>query len=176
MTNDLSIIFNALDFAAKKHRDQRRMDEDATPYINHPIELAELLVNEGNISDTNVLAAAILHDTVEDTETTPQELENVFGFEIANIVMEVTDDKKLPKADRKRLQIENAAHCSRPAKLVKLADKICNLRDMGRNPPANWSLERKQEYFDWAAEVVFQIRGIHPTMEALFDEIYQLRP
>ena len=176
MTNDLSLIFKALDFAAKKHRDQRRMDADATPYINHPIELAELLVNEGDITGTNVLVAAILHDTVEDTETTPKELEKLFGFEIANIVMEVTDDKKLPKAERKRLQIENAAHCSESAKLVKLADKICNLRDMSRNPPANWSLERKQEYFDWAAEVVFQIRGISPRLEALFDEIYRLRP
>lgn len=176
MTNDLSIIFKALDFAAKKHRDQRRMDEDATPYINHPIELAELLVNEGNISDTNVLAAAILHDTVEDTETTPQELEKLFGFEIANIVMEVTDDKKLPRTERKRLQIENAAHCSKSAKLVKLADKICNLRDMSGNPPTNWSLERKQEYFDWASEVVFQIRGVNSKLEALFDEVYKLRP
>jgi len=176
MTNDLSLIFNALDFAAKKHRDQRRLDEDATPYINHPIELAELLVNEGDVTDTQVLVAAILHDTVEDTETSPRELEELFGFEIANIVMEVTDDKKLPKAERKRLQIENAAHCSIPAKLVKLADKICNLRDMSSNPPANWSLERKQEYFDWAAEVIYQIRGVHPRLEALFDEIYQLRP
>lgn len=176
MTNDLSLIFKALDFAAKKHRDQRRMDEDATPYINHPIELAELLVNEGDITGTNVLTAAILHDTVEDTETTPKELENLFGFEIADIVMEVTDDKKLPKAERKRLQIENAAHCSESAKLVKLADKICNLRDMSRNPPANWSLERKQEYFDWAAEVVFQIRGVNPKLEMLFDEIYESRP
>jgi len=176
VTNDLSLIFNALDFAAKKHRDQRRLDEDATPYINHPIELAELLVNEGDVTDTQVLVAAILHDTVEDTETSPRELEELFGFEIANIVMEVTDDKKLPKAERKRLQIENAAHCSIPAKLVKLADKICNLRDMSSNPPANWSLERKQEYFDWAAEVIYQIRGVHPRLEALFDEIYQLRP
>ena len=176
MTDDLSLIFNALDFAAKKHRDQRRLDADATPYINHPIELAALLVNEGNVDDTSVLVAAILHDTVEDTETTPQELEHLFGFEIANIVMEVTDDKKLAKAERKRLQVENAAHCSVAAKLVKLADKICNLRDMSRNPPANWPLGRRQEYFDWAAEVVFQIRGVHPQLELLFDEIYKMRP
>jgi guanosine-3',5'-bis(diphosphate) 3'-pyrophosphohydrolase len=176
MTNDLSLIFQALDFAAKKHRDQRRMDAEATPYINHPIELAALLVNEGDVTDTRVLAAAILHDTVEDTETTPRELEQLFGFVIANIVMEVTDDKKLPKAERKRLQVENAAHCSIPAKLVKLADKICNLRDMRRNPPANWSPERIQEYFDWAAEVVFQIRGVNPRLEVQFDEIYLLRP
>lgn len=176
MTNDLSLIFKALDFAAKKHRDQRRMDADATPYINHPIDLAVLLINEGNVTDTRVLAGAILHDTVEDTQTTPRELEDLFGFEVANIVMEVTDDKTLPKAERKRLQVENAAHCSVQAKLVKLADKICNLRDMAGNPPTNWSLERKQEYFDWAAEVIYQIRGVNPQLESLFDEIYQLRP
>ena len=176
MKHDLSLIFNALDFAAKKHRDQRRLDADATPYINHPIELAALLVNEGSVDDSKVLVAAILHDTVEDTETTPQELERLFGFEIAHIVMEVTDDKSLPKAERKRLQIENAAHCSMPAKLVKLADKVCNLRDMSSNPPANWPLQRKQEYFDWASEVVFQLRGINPRLEALFDEIYHSRP
>ena len=176
MTSDLSIIFRALEFAARKHRDQRRKDADATPYINHPIELAALLVNDGGVTDTRVLAAAILHDTVEDTETTARELEDLFGFEIANIVLEVTDDKRLSKAERKRLQVENAAHCSEPAKLVKLADKICNLRDMGGNPPANWSLDRKQEYFDWAAEVVFQIRGVNARLEAQFDQVLRLRP
>ena len=176
MSDDLSLILKAIDFAARKHRDQRRMDADATPYINHPIELAELLIREGKTADIKVLTAAILHDTVEDTETTPQELEELFGYEIAAIVMEVTDDKKLPKAERKRLQIENAAHCSHAAKLVKLADKICNLRDMGRNPPANWSLERKREYFDWASEVVYQIRGVNPELERLFDEVFELRP
>jgi GTP diphosphokinase / guanosine-3',5'-bis(diphosphate) 3'-diphosphatase len=176
MSDELSLILKALDFAARKHRDQRRMDADATPYINHPIELAELLIHQGGIADINVLAAAILHDTVEDTETTPRELEDLFGNEIAGIVMEVTDNKKLPKAERKRLQIENAAHCSHSAKLVKLADKICNLRDMGMNPPTNWPLERKQEYFDWANEIVCQIRGVNPHLEALFHEVYKLRP
>ena len=112
MNEQLSLIFKALEFAARKHRDQRRKDEPATPYINHPIEVAELLINEADISDSNVLVAAILHDTVEDTETTEQELASIFGAHIAAIVAEVTDDKSLPKEERKRLQIENAAHCS----------------------------------------------------------------
>lgn len=176
MNEDLSLIFKALDFAAKKHRDQRRKDAQATPYINHPIELADLLVNEGNISDTQVLVAAILHDTVEDTQTTAQELESIFGYKIASIVMEVTDNKDLPKSDRKRLQIENAAHCSDQAKLVKLADKICNLRDMLVNPPNKWSQQRIQEYFDWSKEVIHQLRGIHPDLENIFDEENAKRP
>ena len=176
MSDELSLILKAMDFAARKHRDQRRMDADATPYINHPIELAVLLVNEGGIADINVLVAALLHDTVEDTETTQYELEEWFGREITAIVMEVTDNKKLPKAERKRLQVENASRCSRAAKLVKLADKICNLRDMGTNPPVEWSLERKREYFDWASEVVAQIQGINPRLEQIFEDVYTLRP
>lgn len=175
-SENLSLIFKALDFAAKKHRDQRRKDKRATPYINHPIELAELLINEGDISDTTVIVAAILHDTVEDTETTAEELEAGFGREIAAIVMEVTDDKDLPKQERKRLQIEKAARCSDPAKLVKLADKICNLRDMQINPPANWSLKRIQEYFDWANKVIHQLQGINPKLEMIFNEQYKKRP
>jgi GTP diphosphokinase / guanosine-3',5'-bis(diphosphate) 3'-diphosphatase len=164
------------DFAAHKHRDQRRKDADATPYINHPIQLAGVLVNEGGVTDINVLAAAILHDTVEDTQTTAVELEQEFGAAIAAMVMEVTDDKSLPKEQRKRLQIEHAAMLSHGARLVKLADKICNLRDMNAAPPAQWSLARRQEYFDWAAAVVDRLRGTHALLEELFDREQQRRP
>ena len=143
-------LIAALAFAADKHKNQRRKDADASPYINHPIALANLLLNEAGVEDQRVLVAAILHDTIEDTDTTEQELVKHFGKDVADIVLEVTDDKALPKAERKRLQIEHAAHISRRAKLVKLADKICNLRDITASPPADWSIQRKQEYFDWA--------------------------
>src|SRR6186713_2540359 len=126
----LPLIVRALEFAAHKHRDQRRKDAQASPYINHPIALADVLVNEAGVTDVQVLCAALLHDTIEDTETTPEELEREFGREIAEIVIELTDNKMLKKRTRKRMQIAHAASASREAKLVKLADKICNLRDV----------------------------------------------
>jgi guanosine-3',5'-bis(diphosphate) 3'-pyrophosphohydrolase len=133
-------------------------------------------VNEGDVDDELVLAAAILHDTIEDTETTEAELLREFGQEIASIVMEVTDDKSLPKSERKRLQIEHAATISPRAKLVKLADKICNLRDITHSPPAAWPLQRQQEYFDWAKAVVDQLHGAHPVLEHIFDQAYAAKP
>lgn len=169
-------LLSALAFAAQKHRDQRRKDLVASPYINHPIALANVLANETGIDDERVLIAAILHDTIEDTETTAQELIREFGQEIAEIVLEVSDDKTLTAAERKRLQVEHAGTISRRAKLVKLADKICNLRDIASSPPADWSLERKQAYFDWAKAVVDGLRGAHPALEHIFDEAYKLRP
>jgi guanosine-3',5'-bis(diphosphate) 3'-pyrophosphohydrolase len=167
--NDISVLVSAAAFAAEKHRNQRRKDPDASPYINHPIALANVLACEAGIIDVPTIAAALLHDTVEDTDTTAEELRRLFGDEITAIVLEVTDDKSLPKADRKRLQIEHAPHLRSRAKLVKLADKICNLRDIRRTPPADWPLERRREYFDWARRVVDGLRGIHSCMEALFD-------
>ena len=169
-------LMSALAFAADKHKNQRRKDAEASPYINHPIALANLLLNEAGVDDQRVLIAAILHDTIEDTDTTEQELVRHFGKDVADIVLEVTDDKALPKAERKRLQIEHAAHISRRAKLVKLADKICNLRDITASPPADWSIQRKQEYFDWAKSVVDRLRGVHPGLEHLFDKTYDGRP
>ena len=166
----------AISFAATKHRDQRRKDLAASPYINHPIALANVLANEAGIDDERVLIAAVLHDTVEDTETAEQELVKEFGHEIAGIVLEVTDDKALPKAERKRLQVEHAGTISRRAKLVKLADKICNLRDLANSPPADWPLQRRRDYFDWAKEVVDGLRGTHPGLETIFDEAYKARP
>jgi len=174
--NDLKLIMKALTFAAHKHRDQRRKDVDASPYINHPISLANILTNEGGVSDVEVICAALLHDTIEDTATTAEELALAFGSVITTIVLEVSDDTMLPKLERKRLQIEHAAHASDKAKLVKLADKISNLRDVAVNPPETWSLERRQEYFDWAKQVIDQLRGVHPPLEALFDAAFAMRP
>jgi GTP diphosphokinase / guanosine-3',5'-bis(diphosphate) 3'-diphosphatase len=172
----MKLFINALAFASHKHRNQRRKDADASPYINHPIALANVLANEGGVEDERVLIAAVLHDTIEDTETTEQELTREFGQEVTAIVLEVTDDKTLPKAERKRRQVEHAVAISRRAKLVKLADKICNLRDIVASPPADWPVERKQEYFDWAKAVVDGMRGVHPELERAFDEIYRQRP
>ncbi len=169
------LIITAAAFAAAKHRNQRRKDAAASPYINHPIALANVLANEGGIEDPTVLCAAILHDTIEDTETTPTELEQQFGPRVAAIVMEVTDDKTLPKAVRKQLQIDHAEHISREAKLVKLADKICNLRDILASPPAGWSSERKCDYVDWSDRVIAGLRGTHPELEAIFDSLRDRR-
>jgi guanosine-3',5'-bis(diphosphate) 3'-pyrophosphohydrolase len=173
---ELALLLKALAFAAHKHRDQRRKDPQASPYINHPIALADALVNEAGITDTEVLCAALLHDTVEDTATTHQELVDAFGSRIARIVAEVTDDPDLPRAERKRRQVEHAPHLSREAKLVKLADKIVNLRDVAERPPAKWDLERRREYFEWAKAVIDGLRGTDARLEAAFDAAYEKMP
>jgi guanosine-3',5'-bis(diphosphate) 3'-pyrophosphohydrolase len=170
-TDPMAKILRAATFAAEKHTRQRRKDVDASPYINHPLALASVLANEGGVTDIDVLCAALLHDTIEDTETTHPELVRTFGQRIADIVMEVTDDKGLDKDVRKRLQIEHAVTASPQAKLVKLADKICNLRDLLARPPADWSTERKSAYFEWAAAVIAGVRGSNARLEAVFDEL-----
>ncbi len=169
--SELNIIFKALSFAALKHRDQRRKNIEASPYINHPIDLVNVLVNEGQVTDTDVIVAAILHDTVEDTDTAYAELEKEFGKAIADIVNEVTDDTSLGKEKRKQQQIDRAAHASFQARLVKLADKICNLRDMNSAPPAGWDIERRREYFYWSSEVINEFRGTHEKLERIFDQV-----
>jgi guanosine-3',5'-bis(diphosphate) 3'-pyrophosphohydrolase len=174
--NDTPLIIRAAAFAALKHTNQRRKDADASPYINHPLGLARVLTEEGGITDAATICAALLHDTIEDTDTTPEELGREFGAEIRTIVQEVTDDKKLSKAERKLAQIEHAAQISEKAKLVKLADKICNLRDVANSPPSDWPLIRRQEYFDWAKLVINNLRGVDAKLEAVFDSVYQLRP
>ena len=170
------LILRAVAFAAHKHRDQRRKNKDASPYINHPIQLATVLWEEGRVRNADVIAAALLHDTLEDTETTWQELRGEFGEGIADLVLEVTDTQWIKKELRKRLQVARARHSSGQAKLVKLADKICNLRDMSAHPPAGWPLERKQQYFEWAKEVVDRLRGANTELERKFDEVYALKP
>lgn len=173
---NLNLLLKALAFAATKHKDQRRKDVDASPYINHPISLANILCNEAHITDLDVICAALLHDTVEDTDTEPEEIEDAFGKAIHDIVMEVTDDKTIPKEVRKQRQIEHAAHLSDKAKRVKLADKISNLRDVADRPPPDWSLERRREYFDWGKDVIDRLRGVDARLEAIFDAVYSKRP
>ncbi len=176
MSKHHSSVIRALVFAAHKHRDQRRKDPEASPYINHPIALADVLCNEGLVDDIETLCAAILHDTIEDTETTADELIQHFGEEISQIVLEVTDDRTLSSSEQKHQQIINAASISDKAKLVKLADKICNLRDIASSSPVGWSLQRRKEYFDWAKQVVEKLRGVHEGLERLFDIVYTDRP
>ena len=176
VTSAIPKILEAAAFAAHKHRDQRRKDPAASPYINHPIALANILANEGGILDATVIVAALLHDTIEDTETTAAELRQLFGAEVADVVMEVTDDKSLPKAERKRLQIEHARHISERAKLVKMADKIANLRDIAASPPKDWTLDRRRAYFDWAKRVVDGLGDVAPTLRLAFDAAYQRKP
>lgn len=162
-----------VNFAAVKHRNQRRLDSDKTPYINHPIGVAQILTAEGGVTDFEVIQAALLHDTVEDTDTTFEELEREFGSRVRRLVEEVTDDKSLPKAERKRLQIEHAAAKSPQAKLVKLADKIYNLRDLQRCRPERWTEQRCREYFAWAKKVCEGLKGINPALESILDGIFK---
>jgi GTP diphosphokinase / guanosine-3',5'-bis(diphosphate) 3'-diphosphatase len=162
-------LLNAISFAADKHRNQRRKDHQASPYINHPIAVATVLASESNVNDDALLIAAILHDTVEDTETSFEDLEIAFGIKVADIVREVTDDKALPKATRKELQIEHAPHASSQAKQIKIADKICNIRDILNSPPSDWSEDRKLKYLEWASKVVNGCRGVNPQLDIVYD-------
>lgn len=171
MDDSVGLILKALRFAAGRHNDQRRKDAKSSPYINHPIEVAETLWRVGEVRDEVLLVAAILHDTIEDTDTTSEEIEKEFGKEVLDLVLEVTDDKSLPKQTRKQLQIEHAPHKSRKAKLLKLADKINNIHDIIKSPPSNWSLERRQEYLLWTEKVVAGLRGVHPKLEGQYDEL-----
>ncbi len=164
-------LLQAIHFSAFKHRDQRRKDQPLSPYINHPLEVARLLWEVGGIRDEATLAAAILHDTIEDTDTTLDEIRETFGEEVLGLVLEVTDDKSLPKMRRKRLQIERAPHISLKAKLIKLADKISNVSDLLYSPPRRWSFQRKQQYLLWTEKVVAGLRGANPALEQSYDKL-----
>ena len=178
-------VIDAIAFAAHAHRGQRRKDADATPYINHPVALVRILAVEAGIDDPDILCAAALHDYLEDCcdgdgqpglDKGRDQLRARFGDAVLAYVEVLTDDKTLPKAERKRLQVERAAHASHGARLVKLADKIANLRDLIEFPPADWPAYRRREYFDWTAEVVDSLRGTHARLEELFDSVQALRP
>jgi len=164
-------ILLTVSFSAEKHRTQKRKDADESPYINHPIAVAKLLSQVGKVSDLPTLKAALLHDTIEDTDTTADELEKKFGIEVSELVMEVTDDKNLPKAERKRLQVEHSSELTKRAKMIKIADKTCNILDITHSPPTSWSLERRVEYLHWADKVVAGCRGVNERLERRFDEV-----
>ncbi|MEN6483599.1 MAG: HD domain-containing protein [Syntrophobacteraceae bacterium] len=168
---DVSLILEALEFSASRHRNQRRKDAGQTPYINHPISVAMVLWRTGGVRDCRTIAAALLHDVIEDTDTRPEEIEELFGAEVLSVVLELSDDKRLPREDRKRLQIERARLASGPAKLVKIADKICNVIDITHSPPRGWSIERQTDYLDWTEKVVEGLKGCNASLEARYDEV-----
>ncbi|MEJ7601242.1 MAG: HD domain-containing protein [Kofleriaceae bacterium] len=166
-------LVRAADFAARKHVAQRRKGAGAEPYINHPLEVARMLAEATDGQDIVLLMGAILHDTVEDTDATRDEIEREFGAEVADLVAEVTDDKSLEKAVRKQRQVDHTPHKSARAKQIKLADKTSNLRALGVSPPADWDHARKQQYFEWAGRVAAGCRGVNGKLEAAFDEAHR---
>lgn len=167
---DAALLLRAIAFAADRHRKQKRKDRAKTPYVNHPVEVASLLADVGGIADLNVLLAAVLHDTVEDTGTKPRELEAMFGKKVRRLVEALSDNKRLHKATRKRLQVEHAPHLPPGAKLIKLADKISNVGDVADRPAVGWSRDRRREYLDWSARVADGCRGVNPALDAAFDK------
>jgi (p)ppGpp synthase/HD superfamily hydrolase len=172
--NQVLLMSLAWQVATERHVDQRRKGERAEPYVNHLAEVAMLVAEATGGQDVHLVAAAVLHDTIEDTGLTHAELVRQFGKDIADLVAEVTDDKSLPKAERKRLQIEHAPHKSTRAKILKLADKTSSLRALAKSPPTHWSQDRKRDYLDWAKRVVDGLRGANPWLEEMFDDAANL--
>lgn len=170
MMNDIELLAKAWRVAAERHVHQRRKGESQEPYVNHLAEVADLVAQATDGSDARLVAAAVLHDTIEDTDLSREELASEFGEDVARLVLEVTDDKSLPKQSRKRLQVEHAPHISARAKILKLADKTSNIRAMASSPPKDWPLARRQEYLAWARSVVAALGGANPWLERQFSE------
>lgn len=167
-----SKILRAASFAAQKHGHQVRKNKFALPYITHPLRVAETLSVEGKVLDEVTLTAALLHDVVEDANVSIDEIASTFGYDVADVVKQVTDDKTLPKDERKRLQVKNASHKSERAKLVKLGDKLDNCRDLQQNPPIGWTRERIQGYFVWSRAVIAGLRGTNAVLENELDKVF----
>lgn len=170
---DICLIIDAIQFSAEKHRVQTRKDPEQTPYIIHPMGVANSLMVLGKVRDADVIIGALLHDTVEDTETTFDEIEQRFGVRVANFVREVTDDKSLPKQTRKQLQIEHAPDKSAGAAQIKLGDKLYNLTDLAKSPPSDWEQERIDAYFKWAKSVVDALPWVNAPLKHAVDEVIQ---
>jgi GTP diphosphokinase / guanosine-3',5'-bis(diphosphate) 3'-diphosphatase len=166
------IFIDALRFAADKHVLQRRKGCDSVPYINHPIKVVQVLYHTGSENDPELLAAAVLHDVIEDTDATEKDLRAAFGNRVTDLVLEVSDDMSLNYEDRKRYQIKSAASLSDDAKKIKIADKISNIYDI-LHLPLTWSHRRKQQYIEWADKVVQSCRGVNPKLDEAFDNIMQ---
>ncbi|MBA2369693.1 MAG: bifunctional (p)ppGpp synthetase/guanosine-3',5'-bis(diphosphate) 3'-pyrophosphohydrolase [Candidatus Protochlamydia sp.] len=166
---DLLYILRAIRFAARKHQFQTRKDAEATPYIAHPLMVAYQLVSIGKVRDVEIIISAILHDTLEDTETTLEELIQLFSVRIASIVSDVTDDKSLAKQERKQLQILKAPLKSAGAAQISLADKLCNLTDLIHSPPPDWDNERIDAYFNWASQVVDRLPWVNAPLKKAVD-------
>ncbi len=167
-----SALLAALRFASVKHSGQRRKD-GVTPYINHPIQVAEVMSRVGGVVDLEALQAALLHDTLEDTATTSSEIENAFGRVVRILVEEVTDDKHLGREDRQQRQIKTAHRLSPRAKLIRVADKICNIGDLNDRFPQDWSPKRKRAYLNWAEQVVAECQGCNSALEEHFQRLLE---
>lgn len=165
------LVLKAAQVATQKHAGQERKDLNASPYIDHPISVARILAEVGGINDPEILAAALLHDTLEDTDTSPEELKAEFGEKVCRLVEEVSDDKSLPKELRKKLQIQHAATLSPGAVLIKLGDKISNVVDVTKTPPNDWGPERRKDYLDWAEAVINNCPKVNSALEQHFDEV-----
>lgn len=170
-TFDLGRILEAAIFAANRHHGQVRKDQRGSPYVTHPLAVAKALWEIGGIRDQETLMAAILHDTIEDTETTHDDIRQQFGENILDLILEVTDDKSLPTIERKRLQVVHAPSLSLKMRYLKLGDKLVNCQDVLVSPPKDWSLQRRRDYVQWSADVLAQIRGANSPLEAAFDQI-----
>ncbi len=173
MNPTLILLARAADYAARQHVAQKRKGERGEPYVNHLTEVSALLAEATDGDDVELVMGGLLHDTLEDTDATYDDLVQRFGADVAALVAEVTDDKSLPKQERKRLQIEKTPHKSRRAKLLKIADKTSNLRSLVSDPPTGWTAERLRDYVHWARDVVASCRGLNTQLEAKFDEAYE---
>lgn len=167
----MALVINALDFAAFFHKDQRRKNKDKDPYINHPIEVAKILTDCG-VNDPNIIAAAILHDVIEDTRITIEDLANVFPTPVINYVKEVTDDKSLPKVEIKKRQLEKMKTASDGAKMIKAADKISNCSNLFTDPPESWSVEYQRGYFTWCYYVCEEIKGVNKKLDEKIESLF----
>jgi (p)ppGpp synthase/HD superfamily hydrolase len=164
----LTVVLKAAERAAHWHAAQRRKGAAQEPYINHLLEVARLVAEATGGDDPNLVIAALLHDAVEDQEISRAAIVQEFGEDVAGLVLEVTDDKSLPKEQRKRLQIEDAPEKSARAAVLKLADKTSNLTAMAVSPPATWSAGRRLEYVQWARDVVAGLRVESPWLQERF--------
>lgn len=177
--DETGLLIKAVNLSANRHRSQRRKDKEGSAYVNHPVQVMELLWQVGGVRDSEVLIAALLHDTIEDTvkpnskgkELLEQEIRDLFGQSVLDLVLEVTDDKRLNKDERKLHQEKHAQFLSPRAKLIKLADKTCNVRDIAEHPPQFWCSGRKVEYLDWAESVVKNMGSVNQAMEDNFHKI-----
>lgn len=171
MTDTLRLT-KAYHLAAQWHAAQKRKGAAGEPYINHLTEVAELVALAGG--ETDVIIAAILHDTIEDVGITREQIASHFGDKVADLVVEVTDDKSLPKPRRKELQVLHAPHKSSGARLIKVADKTSNLRSMLTSPPSHWDLERRKTYLAWARQVVAALDERNVWLKGQFDQAAQM--
>lgn len=173
MSADIVLLAKAMDFAARAHVNQRRKGQVQEPYINHPIDVCRRLADATGGTDVNLIAAGLLHDTMEDQGISYDQLAKEFNADVASLVREVTDDMAIPKPERKLLQVKFAGSKSPRAKKLRLADKTSNLYSLLTSPPPHWGMERRFAYFEWAKQVADNCRGVCPHLEARFDEAYQ---